>query len=266
MGRFLHKLAKIISNIIFWILICIIIVLVGYIVVIKVVEKQNKLYEVPINFYTILSQSMYPTIQAGDIIITYRPKDNIYEVDDIITFVSNDSITNGITITHRIVEVNYINGEYKYRTKGDANATPDSGIVSNNNVIGKYVFKIPKAGFIQQFMVSKTGWIVAIVLPSLGIIIYDIIKLVKKINLENLKRVEKTRENTQNLIDVIEDKETPKLVEEQIDNFYEDMGIVNSKEESLLKEDEEEIENLFDDVSTSQGLNKEETDEETEIL
>src|SRR5574344_1629910 len=166
MKELLRKVARIISNIVFWLLVVLIIVLASYVVVIKVLEKQNKIAEVPINFYTILTQSMYPTIKAGDIIITYQTKNDIYKIGDIVTYVSHGGATNGVTITHRIVEITKTNGEYFYTTKGDANNTADFTPISGSNIVGKYIFKIPKAGFIQQFLVSSFGWIVAIVLPA----------------------------------------------------------------------------------------------------
>ena len=177
MKKVFNRISKIISSALFVILMLIIALIIIYIVRIKVLAGSGRLGEVRTNFYTILTQSMYPKIEAGDIIITYKNDDNVYNVGDIITFVSSSSASNGITITHRVIEVSTLNGEYYYRTKGDNNNTADSTPVKANNVIGRVVFRIPKAGYIQQFLVSRTGWIVAIVLPCVGIVIYDILKI-----------------------------------------------------------------------------------------
>ena len=175
--KVLNRISKIISSALFVILMIIIALIVIYIVRIKVLANSGRLGEVRTNFYTILTQSMYPKIEAGDIIITYKNDENIYNVGDIITFVSSSNASSGITITHRIIEVSTLNGEYYYRTKGDNNNTADSAPVKADNVIGRVVFRIPKAGYIQQFLVTRTGWIVVIVLPCLGIVIYDILKI-----------------------------------------------------------------------------------------
>ncbi len=137
--------------------------------------SNDKLGDVRINFYTILTQSMYPTIKAGDIVITYKSLDGKYNNGDVITFVSDNN--GGITVTHRIVEVFNVNNNYSYKTKGDNNNAPDNDVISEDHVLGKVVMKIPKVGYIQQFLVSKTGWIAAVILPCLGIVIYDILKL-----------------------------------------------------------------------------------------
>lgn len=190
MKNVLNRIAKIISSAIFVLLIMIIVLIVGYIIRIKFLANNNRLGEVRVNLYTILSQSMYPKIEAGDIVITYKNKNNIYNVGDIITFTSTGNISNGITITHRVTDIYKVNDLYTYKTKGDNNNTEDLSTVPAENVIGRVVFRIPKAGYIQQFLVTRTGWIVAIVLPSFGIIIYDILKLFRVVgNKKNDKKL-----------------------------------------------------------------------------
>ena len=178
MKNILSKIAKIFTYIIFAFLLLVIVGIITYVIRINYLASQDRLGEIKTNFYTILTQSMYPTIKAGDIVVTYREDDNIYEKKDIITFISE---ANGnITITHRVLDVYEKNNEYSYKTKGDNNRSADNEIIPSYNVLGKVIFKIPKAGYIQQFLVSRTGWIVAILLPSLGIIIYDVLKIFKK--------------------------------------------------------------------------------------
>ena len=176
MRNIFNRVLKIISTAIFIVLLLIIAVLIFYIVRVNFLASNDKLGEVRINVYTILTQSMYPTIKAGDVIVTYKEDNNIYNVGDVITFTSENN--NGMTITHRVNEVFEVNNVYSYRTKGDNNNTADSEIINSDKVLGRVVFKIPKAGFIQQFLVTKTGWIFAVILPALGVVIYDLLKVV----------------------------------------------------------------------------------------
>lgn len=173
----ISRILKIISSAIFVVLLMLIALIIFYIVRVNFLASNDKLGDVKINFYTILTQSMYPTIKAGDIVITYKEDLNKYNVGDVITFISEKN--GSITVTHRIQEVFEVNGSYSYKTKGDNNNTADSETISGNNVLGKVVVKVPKAGYIQQFLVSKTGWLVAVILPCLGIVIYDILKLIR---------------------------------------------------------------------------------------
>lgn len=208
MKNIINRIMKIISSAIFVILVLLIILIVLYIVRVNFLASNDKLGEVKINFYTILTQSMYPTIKAGDIVITYKEDNNKYNEGDVITFISDQN--GGITVTHRIKEVFNVNDSYSYRTKGDNNNAPDNEIISGDNVLGKVIIKIPKAGFIQQFLVSKTGWIVAVILPCLGIVIYDILKLFKftaRKGKQIVKKDKRTEDARNKLNEVIVDDE-----------------------------------------------------------
>lgn len=205
MRDIVNRIMKIISSAIFVVLVLLIILIVFYIVRVNFLASNDKLGEVKINFYTILTQSMYPTIKAGDVVITYKEDNNKYNDGDVITFVSEQN--GGITITHRVDEVYNVNDSYSYKTKGDNNNAPDNEITSGDNVLGKVVVKIPKVGYIQQFLVSKTGWIVAVILPCLGIVIYDILKLFKHTArkgsqlIKRDKRTEKARKKLKEVVD-----------------------------------------------------------------
>lgn len=210
MKQVLNRILKIISSTIFTLLILIIVVIVFYIVRVNFLASNDKLGEVKINMYTILTQSMYPTIKAGDVIVTYKEDGNKYNKGDVITFTSPKN--GGITITHRIVEVSSLNGEYSYKTKGDNNNTEDSELINGSNVLGRVIFKVPKAGYVQQFLVTKTGWIVAVILPAMGIVIYDILKVVlialgikkkdqkKYVNKKDEERIEKARKKLKEVV------------------------------------------------------------------
>ena len=83
-------------------------------------------------------------------------------------------------------------------------------VISGDNVLGKVVLKIPKAGYIQQFLVSNTGWVIAVLLPCLGIVIYDILKLFRitaKKGRQIVKGDKRTKEARDRLKEVIIDEQ-----------------------------------------------------------
>lgn len=208
MKNLINRIFKIISSAVFVILLMLIILIVFYIFRVNFLADNDKLGDVKVNFYTILTQSMYPTIKAGDIVITYKNDDNKYNNGDVITFISEQN--GGITVTHRIKEVFSVNENYSYKTKGDNNNAADNEVISGDNVLGKVVLKIPKAGYIQQFLVSKTGWVIAVLLPCLGIVIYDILKLFRitaKKGRQIVKGDKRTKEARDRLKEVIIDEQ-----------------------------------------------------------
>lgn len=208
MKNVINRILKIISSAVFVVLVLLIALIVIYIVRVNFLASNDKLGDVKINFYTILTQSMYPTIKAGDIVITYKEDNDKYNVGDVITFISDKN--GGITVTHRVQEIFNVNNSYSYRTKGDNNNTADSEVIGGDNVLGKVLIKIPKAGYIQQFLVSKTGWIAVVILPCLGIVIYDILKLIRNVASRGknlVKKDDRTEEARKKLKEVVEDDE-----------------------------------------------------------
>ncbi len=135
------------------------------------------------NAYVIISPSMVPTIKVQDAVIIKRVEENQLKKGDMITFNSTDYRYSGVTVTHRIVGIEKIeDGRILYTTKGDNNNTPDTTRITYDNIYGKVIMRIPKIGYLQYFLTQSYGWIIAVVIPCLGIIIYDIIKLIKSLH------------------------------------------------------------------------------------
>ena len=92
-------------------------------------------------------------------------------------------------ITHRIVGTNLNEkGEKVYVFKGDNNYSSDELAVSLDQIYGKVIMKIPKIGYIQYFLSQAYGWIIAIVVPCVGIITFDIMKLIRNTTIKKRKR------------------------------------------------------------------------------
>ena len=127
--------------------------------------------------YVIVSNSMEPTIHVNDAILIKRTE-NI-KIGDICTYYSNNPIHKGKMITHRVIGTDMQDGEKVYVFKGDNNYSADTLKVSQNQIYGKVIMKIPKVGYIQYFLSQAYGWIIAIVVPCVGIITFDIMKLIK---------------------------------------------------------------------------------------
>ena len=80
-------------------------------------------------------------------------------------------------------------GSYSYRTQGDNNNVADSALVPQNNIFGKVILKIPKLGYLQEFLASDGGWIIVILIPCLTVISYDIVRLVKGLKRKKYKNI-----------------------------------------------------------------------------
>lgn len=181
-----YKLFNFITKIISWCIMSILCVIGGflivYIAVNKIAQSQGK--SAPLGLYTIISPSMTPDIAVYDVVVVVRKNPEEIEVGDIISYYSTNSYFGDTPITHRVVEKFNTNNGVSFRTRGDANPVVDNEIVMSKNVIGTVRFVIPQLGRIQFFLASKGGWFIAILLPAVGIIIYDLIKLSKLISVK----------------------------------------------------------------------------------
>jgi len=91
--------------------------------------------------YVVQSSSMSPTLEVGSMFVSKRPgdADNLKQ-GDIITFESN----NGLTITHRIIEVVQTESGVAYRTKGDNPInSPDIDLVTPDSVSAVFIIAVP---------------------------------------------------------------------------------------------------------------------------
>ena len=177
-----HFVAKVF---LYSILIILILVAVGFSAYVVDLVKNIKAGETKpplLGAYVIISPSMVPTIKVEDAIIILREEPEQLKVGDIITFNSSDPRYSGLTITHRIVGIEKSkDGNLLFRTKGDNNNSEDTALVSADNIYGRVILKIPKIGYIQYVLTQSYGWLLLVVIPCLGIVIYDIIKLVKSV-------------------------------------------------------------------------------------
>ena len=182
------KIFKMIYKVISYTIICILMAiaafLIFYVISGKIAQKQGK--KPLFGLYTIISPSMTGTLNVYDVAFTMRVDTDKLKEGDIITFYSTNSFFGGTPITHRIIEVMDVPGTGKmFRVQGDANPKPDEEKVLPSNVLGKVLFKIPQLGRVQFFLASKGGWIIAIMIPALVIISYDIYKIFRLVLLKS---------------------------------------------------------------------------------
>ncbi len=137
-------------------------------------EKRGPLF----GAYVIISESMIPSINVYDAVVTVRVKQDHIKINDIITFINSEIETAGTPITHRVIGIVETEDGIKYRTKGDHNNTEDFALTSPSDVIGKVYLRIPMIGYIQIFMTKPIGWLLVIVLPCLFIIGSDLLRLI----------------------------------------------------------------------------------------
>lgn len=146
------------------------------------------------------SDSMAPTFEKGDLIFIKKCDTTKLEVGDIICFhtiIDNEYALN----THRIKEIAAQGDVRSYTTMGDNNkGIADQHIISDGDIVGKYVGHLSKMGNVMNFLSSSSGFLIVIVIPMLLFFIYQVynlimisVRLKKAIAVETAKEVENAK-------------------------------------------------------------------------
>ncbi len=212
-----NYIAKAFSWSCFLLLLLIAIFVINYSFEARAYKAKGQKHQPKYSLFTILSGSMEPNIKVDDVIFDIRvDKPEELKVGDVITFVTENPALNNMIITHRIVGIGQNENGYYYHTKGDFNSSEDNATVSFGNIIGKTVFKIPKLGLLQKIIVNRIGWIVLILIPTLSVIVYDSIKVIKTIQLNNKSKIISIQTRKTKIVDTSSLKE--RLLKKKIAN------------------------------------------------
>lgn len=157
----------------------------------------------------VLTDSMYPVIQSGDLIICHTAEPEEIKVGDVIAFF--DPAGNGSSIvTHRVLEITEQFDDIAWRTKGDNNNVEDRLPVPADNLVAVYEgIRLPVLGRVALFMQTTPGLIICVVCPMLLLVGYDMVRrrMYEKSNqkdtdqllqeLEELRRMKAEKEENQ---------------------------------------------------------------------
>jgi len=90
----------------------------------------------------IATESMTGELNVGDAIIYERYEEQIISEGQIIVFQKEKTL-----LVHRVVEIENINGQTRYYTKGDANSYRDDGFVTDSDIVGVTDIKVAHVGY-----------------------------------------------------------------------------------------------------------------------
>ena len=143
---------------------------------------------------------MVPTFAAGDLIFIKKCDPATLEEGDIICFhtiIDNEYALN----THRIESIESVGDARSYTTIGDNNnGITDQHVISDGDIVGKYVGHLAGFGKVMDFLSSSMGFLIVIILPMMLFFIYQIyhlitisIRLKRALAVENARAAEMAR-------------------------------------------------------------------------
>ena len=157
-----------------------------------------------VSIFSIQTDSMYPNLLAGDLIIGKSVDPEDLRVKDVITYwtiIDGNKVLN----THRIVGIYDGGGYLIFETKGDANTAIDALTVHENAVVSKYTdVRVQGLGKAFDYLQTSTGFLLVVVIPVFLFFLYHLVQFFRTLfeyqNVKNRIKFEQERGRTEDMI------------------------------------------------------------------
>lgn len=130
------------------------------------------LFAVGIRPYTVITGSMEPEIPTGSVcFVDHRAEFQDVHEGDVIAFHAGS-----VMVTHRAVKIT----EDGIVTKGDANNTEDSSVVTSENFVGQTIFHVPRVGVLVMQVQTVRGKVILGLIAVMFIAVNVVLNRLKK--------------------------------------------------------------------------------------
>ena len=150
-----NKVLRILAMIIKAIVSFFIIIVVSIIFIQRI--SDNKLTLGGYSIYTIITESMVPKYNVGDMVIAKKIPITELKVNDDIVYLGNKNDFAGKIVTHQIIEIEKKGNELYFHTKGIANMIEDP-LVEENQILGKVIMKGTILSLISKIVNNPYGF------------------------------------------------------------------------------------------------------------
>lgn len=157
-----NKVLETIINIVYYCLV--VLILAVLIVVILQRVSNNNLAIGGIRIFNVVTESMVPKYEVGDVIIAKSVDANELQVGDDVAYRGEVGTFNGKIVTHQIIERKTEDGQLKFITKGIANEESDPEIAADQ-VYGKIIYKVKSLTLISKVINNLFGFYFIIFVP-----------------------------------------------------------------------------------------------------
>ena len=132
------------------------------------------------HLYVIVSPSMTPDLEVGDVIISRAYDGGELKVGQIVEYVGKSGQMEGKIITHRIKSITGEGDERVIVTRGTAN-TADDAPISPDDIVAVMVYKTAFISNVYGIISTTTGFVLLILLPMSAMIIFELVKLLLEV-------------------------------------------------------------------------------------
>ena len=167
----------------------VVVLLAGFVIVVCLQRfSGNKISFFDYRMFTVISGSMKPKYDIGDVLISKEVEPSTVKVGDTISYMGTQGDFRGKVITHQVVSIDKdATGKYLFHAKGLANLVEDP-VISESQLYGVVIYRSIILSMIYRIVGTTTGFYIFIILPLMFIIGSEIITTL-------LDKEEQRREN-----------------------------------------------------------------------
>ena len=170
-----------------------------YLLIVVVQKTTNNNFAVSgYRVFTVVSESMVPRYQIGDILLVKKVDVDTIQVGDDVCYLGEKADFAGKVVTHSVksIEVDEY-GNKTFITEGIANVMPDPAI-NGNQIYGKVAHKFILLSFVSKLLSNKLIFFLVIFVPIIILVIMKIIEFINKddeLDEKLLKKIEEEDED-----------------------------------------------------------------------
>lgn len=158
-----HRVRGALGACLSWAVFGFVMVIVAFLVLPPVTGRHN---------FAILSGSMMPTLDIGDLVIEHPVRPTEIRMGDIVTFRDPDNAER--LLTHRVVRYHVTPVQVDVVTRGDANHTFERWSIPTSGTVGVVEFRVPKAGYLLMHGGGTAGRVAILLIPALLLGLYEL--------------------------------------------------------------------------------------------
>lgn len=125
---------------------------------------QNEQAFAGFRIYRVLTGSMVPKYQIGDVILVREKEINEIKIGDDVSYNGTAGSMKGKLVTHQVIGIEEIDGEKVFHTKGIANNSEDPAI-SGNQITGVVQTKLHAITYICNMLTNRYIFYFGAILP-----------------------------------------------------------------------------------------------------
>ena len=132
--------------------------------------SNNELSFLNYRMFTVVSGSMIPKYEIGDVLLAKETKPEKIERGDAVSYLGTKGQFKDKVVTHEVIEIEVDeNGKYWFYTKGVANLSVDP-VVGEEQIYGVIVGEMKLLTFIYRLVAKPTGMFIFVIIPLFYVI------------------------------------------------------------------------------------------------